>query len=48
MEDEASKLGMLLTILLMIIGVSEDFLLKLTGTKNFEERFPIDQVMQKY
>lgn len=36
-QEETSKPGMLLTILFMIIGLSEDFLFKHTGTKNFEE-----------
>lgn len=47
-EEVASKLGMHVTILLMITEASEDLLFKLRGTKNFEETLPIEQVIQKY
>ena len=40
MEEVASKLGMHLTILLMITEASEDFLFKPRETKNFEETLP--------
>lgn len=47
-EEVASKLGMHVTILLMITEASEDLLFKLRGTKNFEETLPTEQVIQKY
>ena len=40
MEEVASKLGMHLTILLMITEASEDFLFKPRETKNYEETLP--------